>query len=242
MSGWWAIWWAVRLAGVFNVLLLSPSAVASPQVIPWAWERREDLRFIGAGQIVAWYDGIITLDGERVIVEPRRNPLLLPPRTHRIATIRIETRRPALSAAQRAQTVAEIRRLFRNAEELQIDFDALRSERIFYRKLLIDLKRELPVRLTITALASWCFDDRWMTGLPIDEAVPMLFRMGGDGPAIRTRLARGEDFAEPLCRASAGISLDESLPRLPKGRRVWVFNPEPWTNVSWQRAKPAVSH
>lgn len=246
----WSASWEVRLAvgrGAACALLFVSALAAlatrseAPPVIPWAWERREDLRFIGADQTVAWYAGILTLDGDAVTVEPRRNPLRLPPKTHRIATIRIETKRAALSARQRQETVAEIRRLFRNAEELQIDFDATRSQRAFYRQLLIDLKREIPARLTITALASWCFDDRWMAALPIDEAIPMLFRMGGDEHAIRARLARGEEFADPLCRTGAGISLDESPPPFPTGRRVWVFNPEPWTGTSWQKAKSAAS-
>jgi hypothetical protein len=213
-------------------------------VIPWSWERRDDLRFIGEAHTVAWYAGIVTLTRDAVVVVPRRNPLLLAKQTHRIAVIRIETDRPRLDAAQRRETVEAIARLFRNAEELQIDFDASRSERAFYRALLFDVRREIRAPLTITALASWCMDDRWMSGLPIDEAVPMLFRMGSDARAIRARLARGEDFREPLCRASIGISLDEQLTEqrtepltAPRGRRVWVFNSDRWTEDAWKRAQ-----
>jgi len=205
-------------------------------VIPWAWERREDLRFTGAGATVAWYAGIVTLDGDRVRVEPRRNPLQLADRVHRIAVIRIETKRPSLDDAQLRATIAAIQRLYRNAEELQIDFDATRSERSFYRALLIALRKETDVPLSITALASWCLGDRWMSDLPIDEAVPMLFRMGADEREVRARLARDEAFPEPRCRASAGISLDEPLPRIPKAARVWVFNPERWTETEWNTA------
>jgi hypothetical protein len=75
-----------------------------------------------------------------------------------------------------------------------------------------------------------------MSGLPIDEAVPMLFRMGRDAREVRARLARNEAFPEPRCRASAGISLDEPLPRIPKAARVWVFNPERWTEAEWNTA------
>jgi hypothetical protein len=64
----------------------------------------------------------------------------------------------------------------------------------------------------------------------------MLFRMGSEDRAIRARLAAGEDFPEPRCRADAGISLDETPPPLPPGRRVWIFNPKPWTPTSWQTA------
>src|SRR6185436_10833662 len=202
----------------------------------WAWERREDLRFLGEAKTVAFYAGILTLTRDSVVVEPRRNPLLLARRTRRIAVVRIQTNHPRLDAAQRRETVDAIAHLFRNAEELQIDFDASASERAFYRALLFDVRREIDAPLTITALASWFMDDRWMTGLPIDDAIPMLFRMGGDAHAIRARLARGEDFREPQCRASIGVSLDEPM-IAPRGRRVWVFNSDRWTEDAWKRAK-----
>lgn len=225
----------MKLAHLVALLWLAASPVRrDPTLIPWAWERSEDLRFLGDGATVAWYAGIITLDGERVRVEPRRNPLRLAHDTHRVAVIRIETKRPALDEAQLEATLAAIRRLYRNAEELQIDFDATRSERAFYRALLVALRKETGARLSITALASWCLDDRWMRDLPIDEAVPMLFRLGRDRRAVHARL--DAPFPEPRCRASLGISLDEPLPRIPNATRIWVFNPERWTEAEWQTA------
>lgn len=221
---------------LISVILSAAKDPLPRSTIPWSWERREDLRFLGEAHTVAFYAGIVTLARDAVVVEPRRNPLLLAKNTHRIAVVRIETKRPSLHAAQRRETVDAIARLFRNAEELQIDFDASRSERAFYRALLFDIRREIDAPLTITALASWCMDDRWMSGLPIDDAVPMLFRMGGDARAIRARLARGEDFREPRCRASIGVSLDEPM-IAPRGRRVWVFNSDRWTEDAWKRAK-----
>ena len=122
------------------------------------------------------------------------------PETKLIAVARIESNRSAqLSHAERAQAVTAIAELARNetVAAIQIDFDARSSEREFYRDLLADLRRELPprVRLSITALASWCMGDNWLTGLPIDEAVPMLFRMGVDRPNILARLEAGTDFS-----------------------------------------------
>lgn len=215
---------------------LALACFAASAVIPWVWERREDLRFLGEHHTVAYYAGLITLDGARVAVEPRRNPLLLAPNTHRIAVVRIETKHPRLDAQQRRETMDAIQRLFRAAEELQIDFDAAKSERAFYRALLFDIRKRIDAPLTITALASWCAGDRWMHDLPVDDAIPMLFRMGADARAIRARLARGEDFAEPRCRASVGISLDEKT-AAPRGRRVWVFHSEPWTEAAWRDAE-----
>ncbi len=223
----------LALAAALLWLLALPVRPA-PELIPWAWERKEDLRFLGEHQQVAWYAGIITLDGPRVRVEPRRNPLALANHTHRIAVIRIETRTPTLDENQLRNTLAAIRKLHRNAEELQLDFDALRSERAFYRELLQHVQAR---RLSITALTSWCFDDRWLGDLPIDEAVPMFFRMGAGERAIHARLKRGETIPEPRCRGSAGISLDEPLPRMPAAQRIWIFNPARWTEETWTLAQ-----
>lgn len=224
------------LAAALLWLAIAP-ARREPAVIPWAWERREDLRFVGAGETVAYYAGIITLDGVRTVVEQRRNPLQLAKGTHRIAVIRIETKNAILDGAQRRQTQQAVLRLFRNAEELQLDFDARSSERDFYRALLAGLRPHVKGRLSITALTSWCYDDRWLAALPVDEAVPMFFRMGRDERAVHARLARGETIPEPRCRGSAGISLDEPLPRMPRAARIWVFNPERWTEESWNTAR-----
>lgn len=226
----------MRFAAALLWLLALPVR-PEPELIPWAWERREDLRFVGEGDPIAWYAGIITLDGARVRVEPRRNPLKLARGAHRIAVIRIETRRPALDERQLRATLKAIDKLHRNAEELQLDFDATQSERAFYRKLLHGVNAR---RLSITALTSWCYDDRWLGGLPIDEAVPMFFRMGDDERAIHARLQRGEPIPEPRCRGSAGISLDEPLPRMPAAQRIWIFNPARWTEETWTLAQQRV--
>lgn len=211
-----------------------------PRLILWAWERPEDLRFINPQEIgIAFLAETITLSGDRAITRPRLQPLRLAPATRRIAVARIETdarRHPRLSDEQRNRVVAELTKLAQgeNVAAIQIDFDALQSERQFYRALLGDLRNRLPAttRLSITALASWCLGDNWIADLPIDEAVPMLFRMGADHQNITLRLEAGDDFSVPLARHSVGISTDEPRGMRFSGRRVYVFNPRPWSPTS----------
>jgi hypothetical protein len=208
-----------------------------PQVILWAWERPEDLRFINSDDIgVAYLAQTVYLRDDKTTIRPRLQPLSVAEDVKLIAVTRIETSRAARSSDQRARTVAAIAKLTRNQRiaAVQIDFDALMSERAFYRDLLVDLRQAIPanVRLSITALASWCLGDNWLAGLPIDEAVPMLFRMGVDQRNIEMRLDAGADFNAPLARYSLGISTDEPLARLPAGRRVYIFNPRPWNAIS----------
>jgi len=60
----------------------------------------------------------------------------------------------------------------------------------------------------------------------------MLFRLGPDGQQIRNRLASGEDFPARPCRGSYGVSTDEPLTNLSAAKRLYVFNPNAWTESS----------
>lgn len=211
-----------------------------PRVVLWAWERPSDLRFINPKETgVAFLARTIRLRSTEVVVRPRLQPLSLPETAQVIAVARVETdsvNKPDLSDQQRqklAEAIAEMVRL-PNVSHIQIDFDATLTERKFYREVIVEVRRRLPdtIGLSITALASWCTYDNWLSDLPIDEAVPMLFRMAGDGKQIANRLDAGEDFIAPPCRHSYGISRDEPRSSLSSARRLYVFNPDPWTEDS----------
>ena len=214
-----------------------------PPVMLWAWERPEDLTFIDPQKTgVAFLAKTITLRGDKVVAKPRLQPLKVPDATKIVAVVRIESDRtepPSLSPAQLAQTVAEIRNSSVKSL-LQIDFDATVSERNFYRSLLTQLRNELPAStaLSITALASWCAGDDWLTDLPIDEAVPMLFRLGVDQRQFQRRLETGQPFESRMCRNSAGVSTDEPV-NAPPVSRLYIFSPKPWSKSSFAAAMEA---
>lgn len=210
-----------------------------PALMLWAWERPEDLTFLDSHKYgVAFLAQTLTLKGDEVVFNPRHQPLQVPPETRMMAVTRIESQkitgqRPALSANQRQQLVKLILRTLElgRVAAIQIDFDALVSERDFYRALLQDLRAQLPdnVPLSMTALASFCIGDRWLEDLPVDEAVPMIFRMGADDRVVRNMLAGGGDFREPLCQRSYGIAVDEPVDlKFKTDRRVYVFNDRSW--------------
>ena len=211
-----------------------------PTTILWAWERPERLGFIDPEKVgVAFLAKTIYLRADRVISRPRLQPLTLPPGTRVIAVARIEAEssdysaRPSLSSAQITETASTISELgsLPNVVMVQVDFDATTSERAFYRELLTQLRHKLPTStpLSITALASWCKGDSWLEDLPVDEAVPMLFRMGIEQKQFLSGLAAGESFTSRLCRSSAGVSTDEPLTQLPRVQRLYVFNPRVWS-------------
>ncbi len=220
-----------------------------PPITLWAWERPELLGFVDPAEVeAAVLVGTLNFSAGSMRVRPRLQPLELPRAARRMAVVRIEADRSAgsLSLAQGHQAAEAILAWARTPpgyDALQIDFDATVSQRPFYRRLLQDLRRELPTAMpiSITALASWCLGDRWLEGLPIDEAVPMLFRMGTDERAIRTVLDRGDDFREPRCRTSYGLATDEPTPPLRPGRRLYLFHPEPWTEVAFSSFRQELS-
>ncbi len=222
-----------------TVLDTRQARIKLPPVMIWAWERPENLSFIDPAMVgVAFLAKTIYLCGDQVITHPRLQPLEIPSGTAVIAVTRIESDRlqpPSLSTSQIKQAAAEISKLalLPNVSGIQIDFDARYSERIFYRQLISDLRQNIPNSsfLSITALASWCKGDNWLADLPVDEAVPMLFRMGVDRNQILSYLAAGERLAIK-CQTSAGISLDEHLEDLPNVSRLYVFNPKPWSATS----------
>ena len=203
-----------------------------PRYTLWAWERREDLHALDPRRFaVAYLDRTVTI-GLTVAIEPRRSPVALPAAAVRFPVVRIEA--PAGAVLNRSNRLDVVNAILASAREpgaaaLQLDFDATRSERSFYRDLVIDLRRQLPpeLPLSITALASWCSFDDWLGGLPIDEAVPMLFRME---PDRRRTAAEVDDFKlrEPLCSSSAGVSTTEPWSSRLQGRRIYVFADHGW--------------
>ena len=214
-----------------------------PRTILWAWERPENLEFLDSHRFgVAFLAQTLTLKREDILFSPRHQPLKVPPEMKMIAVTRIESQkttgeRPSLAATQREQLVKLILQTLElnHVSAIQVDFDALSSERDFYGALLRDLRTKLPddVPLSITALASFCLGDRWLGDLPVDEAVPMIFRMGADDRTIKSMLAAGDDFREPLCQRSYGVAVDEPLDmKRDTLRRVYVFNDHSWSESS----------
>jgi len=256
-----------------------------PNLYLWAWERPEDLQFLGDKVGVAFLAKTISLlpplaatlpksgattdspffTSVRVQVRPRLQPLRITAGTPLMAVVRIQSVRGAFPDSYSIQTVpattlsqqelsllaAEIANTAQIAgvTALQIDFDATLSEHALYRDLLIEVRKKLPPNfpLSITALASWCIGDRWLEQLPsgtIDEAVPMLFRMGPGAKEVETYIESGADFRVAVCGGSLGVSTDEPFSRRilkdknsfgiddPGSRRIYVFSPKPWERDS----------
>ena len=232
------------MAPCFLILLLLAAITAScrskrdplsgfPLVVLWAWERPERLGYLDPRQAgVAFLAGTITWREGHVTWRPRYQALEVPARTVVMAVIRMESNSLPLpnpnTIASRILEAVELARV----HDVQIDFDARLSEREWYATVLRVVRQRLRanVSLNITALASWCLGDPWIRNLPINDAVPMLFRMGQGEPSGVT------DFSAEVCRSSVGISTDEALLTVPRGRRLFIFHPRPWTPEAYRAA------
>jgi len=196
-----------------------------PETMLWAWERPEDLRFLDPTATgVAFLAATATLRGDDVVLQPRMQPLRVPPAAVLEAVVRVEIDRrdaPTLSDHQRDALSAAV---VAQATGPGVVGGA------FYADLLDQVRARLPAgqRLSITALASWCIGDPWIAGLPVDAAVPMLFEMGPDTDEIRRHLAGGGDFRPRICRDAVGLATNEPVPGLPRGRRTYLFHETAW--------------
>jgi hypothetical protein len=219
-----------------------------PTRMIWAWERPEDVRsFDPAKYGVAFLAQTIFLENGQVLPRPRRQPLEVAQGAYLIAVTRIETnkdgaKRPLFDQEMSSRTAALIRNTLElpDVKGIQVDFDAVASERTFYRSLVTTLKNQLPadIPLTMTSLASWCTGDAWFNDFPVDEAVPMVFQMGADDEKIKTFLRNGNDWNEPLCRGSYGLSVDEPLNiNLRSGRRMYFFKSSAWRPSDLEQIK-----
>lgn len=238
----WPRMTAAALALLFlrNSLFGVSSLDDFPRIVLWAWERPEDLRFLAGRKVgVAFLAATVRFSGGATHVVRRRQPLLVDKATPLMAVVRVETTRGAKAALSAEQREAVIATALRAADlprmsAVQIDSDAVVSERAFFRKVLTDLRARLAPRtgLSFTALGSWCAGDRWLEGLPVDETVPMLFQMGPDAAVIRARAAAGG--LAPECRGATGLATDEAFAQT--SGRVYLFSPEPWTAGLYEAA------
>jgi hypothetical protein len=238
-----------------RLLLLSLLAAGScrqaappppPELVLWAWERPEDLRFAGATAEVAVQTGFVELSGDGIEARGRYFPLkaAAAPETA-VVHVQIDHERPLEWTTQlRARASAAVLHYAAAvpAPRVQIDFEVRASERQVLLDLIGDVRLGLPrgKLLSMTALGSWCDTEGWLERAPVDEIVPMLFRMTVGGAALRKRLAAGGDFRNPRCRAALGVATDSLIVRAPPGRRVYLFNPRSWTEADFEKARRGV--
>ncbi len=230
-----------------------------PQKVIWAWRRPENLLYINPQEFaVAYLSCQVLIEGENLSWHFRDQPLLLPDNTVVIPTLRIDLdhkKSANLSDENLEKIVSLIQRLAKakNAAMFQIDFDALQSERDFYRHLLKRTREVLPadMPLSITALASWCLFDNWLDELAVDETVPMMFSLGKEREKILLYFASGRDFMNSRSRQSLGLSFEDRpvndlmIPLSLKRKipvRIYFYSQNAWTEKKFQELRSILNN
>lgn len=233
---------AVRYIAISAIMFVSSASQASTFL--WAWDRPEDLKWIPANVSVAYFAMQFDARDSKFILRNRRPVLRVRPDTNLLPVLHIEAFFPQHPPAMGTQSVnlwadalsAAIFRLGGN--QVQIDFEARSGQRDFYRSVLFALRDKLPpeIKISITALASWCGDPEWLATLPVDEIVPMYFRMGpAERHLWRQRMSK-PSLLPQVCRNAAGIATDEAKSMLSdvgkeslialKQRKLYLFSPK----------------
>lgn len=252
--------WRISLV-FFSLLLLSSWTLAvradtgtHPQVVFWSWYHDDDLR--AAPGAVASLTNRIQVDGMVVKDTPRLNRLRLKPHSARIAVVRIDVKALPAKEKQGVLVNSLVERILASTVRgrgalsgLQIDYDATFDQRQFYIDLLKCLRQRMPrgLPLSITALASWCMADQWLSQSHLEKQVeffvPMLFTMGDGRQSALSYLSKYglKSPGGPLC---VGFSLDdpEPLQVMIKGGKfgqvacVYFFCSKPWNQDRVTRA------
>lgn len=216
-----------------------PPSKTLPPLMLWTWEAPQNLRSIDTKTTgVALLILTISFEKSQITYYPRQQPLYVPPNTYLTAVVHIGTPPKNVLSSTIAQFWAlKIKNSYLRGpyKELQIDFDAAPSQRQFYRELLMTLRKELGAHtiISITALASWCTNDRWIlkANLPINYVVPMFFSLDGN-QMRRDRFIKSFDSKHlaPYCQGPIGLTTgtDWDVP-IQTSQPIFIYNTGRWT-------------
>ncbi|MBU1200742.1 DUF3142 domain-containing protein [Patescibacteria group bacterium] len=220
-------------------------------LILWVWERPENLYFMKNESVTyAYLAGTATKTDDNLVLYSRQQPLRIPDGSTTIATVRIEDRtREATFEESDIETITNfiVKSCTVNLKNIscQIDFDATQSQIEFYKKLILSVRKKLPtdIKLSITSLVSWCTNNSsWFDNLPINEVVPMFFRLGKDSNLYWKKIENGKLNLNHTCQKSIGISTDERLPDKSylTGKNIYIFNHQYWDKSNWDIIKSEI--
>jgi hypothetical protein len=234
---------ARAIGGVVLLCLLSLLiwSTAKPKLILWSWQRNDDLTYIDDNVSVAPLVATIFVNAKGVLVEPRRNVLKINKNITLIPVIRLEIPPHIKVSDDHIETIVRHIRSFvtsSNARCVQIDFDARKSQRPLYEKILTQLHAAMPaIELSITALTSWCVGDVWIDTLPITHAVPMMYNLGKNAHEFKDDFKTKRKWRSKKCNGYIGFECNDMFTKPPRGWHVYVFNNNAWTADDYQKVK-----
>ena len=225
-----------------------------PQIYLWTWDYPQDFSKLQlpSNVGVAFLAGTIHITKTGIYGESRHCRMVVPSTIPLISVCRIELS-PDFKESLDQKLVNQVSDLIikfahlDKISKLQIDFDARLTQRVFYKEIILALKQRTNVKLSITALVSWCMFDSWLNKMNNIEIVPMFFSMGQDRNNILEYFKNHPSYPRINYADNIGISLMENnvnkimLFNLYQKnhfhlKTLYVFNPHPWTSFSLANA------
>lgn len=216
-------------------------------IILWAWDRHEDLGFLDTlpadrNFSVAFFAGTIDLKKNAPRFIPRQRKLLVGKSIPLIPVLHVVSQRGKIYGEEDLDLIVRsVNNILKThgGKIIQLDFEVFESQRRFYRELILDIRKKLPdIRLSVTALASWCTGDAWLKGIPIDEIVPMYF----DATHGRDEATRPGAGIAGECTATAGLATYEKYEAMPHATRYYLFNNRAWHRDALLRMLEVIDH
>lgn len=229
----------LTIIGIAVLAALTQPAAAGER-IAWLWDGAQPPAWSQAH--AARLDRHILLSGDAIRSRAGQHRLLeAGTRITPVLHVEVSTLNPPsrLEASRATIVDAMLRAAARSTSGwVQLDMEAKPSQRAFYRSLVREVRAALPpaIALSVTALGWWCRSPAWLDDLAADEVVPMFFRMGKDGAALRELVEHAPQSLHPRCRnASAGFSPQEPFSEQATER----YQRSYWFDYhAWKRADP----
>lgn len=217
---------------------------SNPKITLWVWERPENLYFLDHEDIkVAYLSASINLSEKGIEYVPRQQPLRV--NTKQVVTSVVRINDFSNGKLATSSSIPKIKQGILKAclekstvLNCQMDFDATESQHNFYLELLRETRKKLPseMKLSITALFSWCYGDDWLRDAPLDDIVPMYYRLGKDEKLISNSLENSKIELFEYCSKSIGLADDEPWPpeKYLFNKEIYIFANQAYTQDRWK--------
>lgn len=212
-----------------------------PTIVLWSWQVSDDLSFIDPNNTaVAPLLATIQVDCfSRLTIQPRINHLITPKNTILIPVFRLRIAPTLLDDDVVKQIVNVILSMSKQSQLIQLDWDVKYSQRTLYKNIIERLTQNLR-KIALATLASNCTCDKWLESLPIEYAVPMLYRGGRDESrdfamtTIKEVFKRTGRWRIKKCRNNVGLIVNDEIYK-PQNHRLFVFNKLRWNKSTYDK-------